>query len=246
MLILTTLLVTAFVVWAQHGILASKSSTAGIAYFFLPFYTLAATFICAGVSWALAYVVFFILETMRSADNRVTNLPLLLAAVFALTVSGWMSGRYLHQQRLARLAASPQTPAGELSRLQSRALRARNTRVLEKLADNPALADADLAELFKVMVSGGNFKVLGALADNPRLSAAELAQIYELVKNQTQVNGYETWRELARNRNTPPEILQALADMDVNYVRLCVGTNPSTPPATLAQLTADRDDRVRT
>ncbi|MDR1145168.1 MAG: hypothetical protein LBK71_03415 [Verrucomicrobiales bacterium] len=246
-LILTTLLVTGFVAWAQHNLLTSKSSTAAIAYIFLPFYTLEATAICAGVAGALVYVVFFAVEKIRRAEPQLTRLPLLAVAVFLLTVSGWVASRHLHQQRLVKLAASPQTPAGELSRLQSRALTVKNTRVLEQLAANPALADAALAELFKGMVSGNNFKVLGKLAANPRLSATELTRIYELVKNQTQINGYATWRELARNRNTPPEILQALAGMKKNnFVRLCVAENSSTPSATLAQLAVDHDDQVRT
>ena len=244
---LTTLLVTVFIVWAQYGIFTDKSSTAGIAFIFMPFYTLLATAILASAAWTLTYVVFFIIETICRTDRRVTNLLVTVIAALGLIFYGWLLGRHLNQQWRLSQAGSPQTSAEKLSRLQSQALKTNNTRVLQKLAANPDLSDADLRILFAAAVNDKNFDVLGALAANPRLPAADLARLYELTKDQPSYRGYDTWRGMADNRHTPPEILQELAGMENNsHVRLCVATNPSTPVATLIKLTADPGDLVRT
>ena len=45
-----------FMVWGYHSILTSRSSTAAIGFFFLPFYSAALAVIAFVVSWAVLYV----------------------------------------------------------------------------------------------------------------------------------------------------------------------------------------------
>ena len=51
--------------------------------------------------------------------------------------------------------------------------------------------------------------------------------------------------ELANDSNTPPKVLEQLANDESSIVRLPVAENPNTPPKILEQLANDKEWEVR-
>lgn len=69
-LIFSFLVTSGFMLWAYHATLTSKSSTAAIGFFLIPFYSLAIAVVGFLLSWACYYVVHFIIQRVEGTRKR--------------------------------------------------------------------------------------------------------------------------------------------------------------------------------
>jgi hypothetical protein len=259
---------------AVKGIFESGSSTAAIGFVLVPFFAIAAM-VFAGI-WGLA------LGCVASSLRRVQHYApaLLLAAwTFALAVpaaAGWEIWHGLALQDAVRPV--PDMTAGELDDAFAHSRFNRDRFFLGALALNPAaspslldgiaaLPDAELYEplgsLWNVM--GKNTKgiaVMRLVADHAHTRGDTLARLadgphadrlrHELAKNpNTPADVLKRWFDspdylvqwgLALNPKTPPAVLDRLARSPDRYARLNLTYNPATPDTVLERLARDPDE----
>jgi hypothetical protein len=204
-------------IWGYHAILTSRSSTAAIGFFFLPFFSAALAVIAFVVSWAILYVALFIFQRIQGTPVRFVSIMLLALAVVLLGLAGYVTQVKIARHRLLNEAASGYS-VGTLEAILTEGVSSQDFDVLANLAINPNTPANDLVRLYDFC--------------KPRIS---------------QLGGSESsiLLPLARNPNTPPDILTALANCRQSWIRNSVVKNPNTPISTLRQLSADQDELVK-
>lgn len=259
-----------------RAIFESSSSTAAIGLVFVPFLAIAAM-VFAGI-WGLA--LGCVASSLRRVQHYVPGL-LLTAWVFALAVpaaAGWEIWRGLALQDAVR--AVPHMAADELDEAFAHSRWNRDRFFLGALAQNPAASPALLEgiaalpdeALYETMgslwdVMGKNTKgaaVMQLVADHSHTRADTLARLadgthadrvrYELAKNpNTPPEVLQRWLNstdylvqwgLALNPQTPPDVMERLARSQDRYVRLNLTYNPATPQALLEWLARDPDQTL--
>lgn len=259
---------------AVKGIFESGSSTAAIGLVFVPFLAIAGM-VFAGI-WGLA--LGCVASSLRRVQHYAPGL-LLAAWIFALAVpaaAGWEVWRGLALQEAVR--AVPDMTSGELDDAFARSRWNRDRFFLGALALNPAASPALLdniamlpeAELYEPMgslwrVMGKNTKgiaVMRLVADHPHTRTDTLTRFadgphadrlrHELAKNpNTPEDVLKRWFDstdylvqwgLALNPRTPPAVMEKLAQGPDRYARLNLTYNPATPKAVLERLAQDSDE----
>ncbi len=217
-LICSFIITSGFMLWGYHAICTSRSSTAAIGFFFLPFYSLAVAVAGLLVSWSVLYVVRFVLERIRGIPVRFTSVVPLVLAIALLALTGHIVQTKVARHKLLNEAASG-TGANSLETILADGTASRDLEVLSKLAKNPNTPISDLVRLYDYC--------------KPNISKSNPSE-------------YPVLFALARNPQTPSDILVVLAVCRQSTIRYAVAINPSTPTRTLRQLTEDHDDSVRT
>jgi hypothetical protein len=256
------------------GIVASGSSAAAIGFIFVPFVAIAA--MLPSAVWGLALGCVWL--SLRGAQRYA---PAMLVAAWALALAGpavigWEVWRGLELERAVR----------EVRTLDARALEATLERspwnrdkfylgaiVLRKDA-GPALLDRiaalDDSELFEPMgslwdVMGENRKgiaVMRLLANHGNARGETLARLaagphadklrHELARNpNTPMDILKRWFDstdylvewgLALNPNTPPAVMERLSRSENLYTRMNLTYNAATPAPILQRLASDPDE----
>ena len=208
------------------------SSTAAIAFLFIPFYTV--PYMLAGTAGGLAVTLFLVgLEGRLSKDERriligdrkippvflafgCLGISLLLGLTLAITTRTAEA-----KQALLVEARSPQTSPSRQQDLFVQATNSCDVKVLAELAKNPQTPPSRLEEIYKYSQT---------LSDRGMVSRQPYRILYSL----------------ARNQNTPSWILVKLAGRSESSIRMAVGMNPNTPVEILGKLVTDQDNLVRT
>ena len=200
-------------------ILTSRSSTAGIGFLFLPFYSFAVAIIAYLVSWSLFCLArFFNSRREKTSDKLSIFLPVVVALLM-LSVTGFTAQKWIARNWLLNTAASTSIDAVELEAILERAISCHDLEVLSKLAKNPKTPTNDLIRIY----------------DSCKDRVAEFNPLE-----------YMVFFSLAQNPQTPSDTLAVLAECQQSTIRVMVGMNPDTPNETLYQLAKDKDDQVRT
>ena len=219
-------------IWRPLYVGGRVSSTAVIAFLFIPFY--AVPYMLAGTAGGLAVTLFLVeLEGRRSKDERRNligdrKIPPAFLALGCLGVS-----------LLLGLALAKATRIAE----------AKQALLVE--ARSQQTSPSRQQDLFVQATNSCDVKVLAELAKNPQTPARRLEEIYKYSQtlNERGVVSRQPYRilySLARNQNTPSWILMKLAERSESSIRLAAGTNPNTPVEILGKLVTDQDNLVRT
>lgn len=238
-LIVSAALTIVFDVWTTVAILNSSSSTAVIAFIFLPIYSVAAALLGFAAAWSLLTLV----EAARGrgpGPGRTEGIgaALLLAALTTAGAFAWWRHAWLAD------AASTQTPPARLTQIASQAFALSDLEVLERLAAKPALS-ADLAEALAHECQmdlppgkpGRCYSIFvglaGSAAADPEL-LAKLANFSDLTIRS----------RVAQNPRTPTAIAEVLANDSESMVRMWVAMHPGLSHETLERLARDADPMV--
>ena len=216
-LICTVIMTSGFVIWELHAISVSRSSTAAIGLFLLPFFSVAVAVVGFVVSWSILYVVRFVIQRLQRAPMRIASLLLMTLAIAVLAFTGYVVENKIARHRLLNEAVSGYNVDG-LEVILAEGVSSQDFEVLANLAKNPNTPANDLGRLYDFC--------------KPRIC---------------QLGGSESsiLLPLAGNPHTPPDTLTALATCRQSWIRNSVVRNPNTPISTLRQLTADQDELVR-
>lgn len=216
-LVCSLVLTSGFMTWGYHAILTSRSSTAAIGFFFLPFYSAALAITAFVVSWAVLYVGWFIFQRIQGTPVRLVSVALLVLAVALLGWAGYVTQVKITRHRLLNEAASGFN-VDRLEMILAEGVSSHDFDVLADLAKNPNTPANDLVRLYDFC--------------KPRIS---------------QLGGSESsiLLPLAQNPHTPPDTLTALAKCRQSWIRNSVGRNPNTSIGTLQKMTEDQDEFVR-
>ena len=217
-LVCSLVLTSGFMIWGYHAILTSRSSTAAIGFFFLPFYSAALAITAFVVSWAVLYVGWFIFQRIQGTPVRLVSVALLVLAVALLGWAGYVAQVKIARHRLLNEAASGFN-VDRLEMIVADGISSHDFDVLANLAKNPNTPANDLIRL----------------SDYCRPSIAEF--------NPPE---YSILFSLAQNSRTPSDILVILAGCHQSSIRFAVATNPNTPTPTLRKLAEDSDASVKT
>lgn len=233
------------------SILDSASSTAAVGFLLLPF--IAAIAMIVSAVWGLAAGCVYL--SLRGAQRYP---PGVLLAAWVLAVAGpatlgWETWRGLALERA--VAEVRQAHAAELPALMARSrfgtdrfflgaiVQRRDTGadVLDRIAalDDPALYEP-MGSLWDVM--GENRKgiaVMRFVANHPHTRPGTLARLADGPRADT------LRHELARNPNTPPDVLARYFDSTDPFVEWGLALNPRTPPAVLERLSRSADRYTR-
>jgi hypothetical protein len=218
-LICSLIITSSFIVWGDHAIITSRSSTAAIGYIFLPFYSIAVAVAGFLFSWSFLYLGRFVLERLGKISNRLTSIPPLVLALLILSLTGFIVQGWVARHKLLNATTSASTDAESLEKILAQAISSRDLEVMSKLAKNSNTSISDLLRIF----------------DSCKHNVADF--------NPPE---YIVYYSLAQNPQTPPDILVVLAKCQQSTIRLAVGMNPSTPTNTLFQLSNDKVSLVRT
>lgn len=107
---------------------------------------------------------------------------------------------------------------------------------------------SELQTVYEAAIARGAWDVLERLAMNPAVTPEMARHLYrEAVARERRLptHGYPVLVALARQKNTPPDVLVHLAAAGESTIRREVASNPRTPPATLVSLAKDDSDLVR-
>jgi hypothetical protein len=206
-----------FMLWGYHATLTSRSSTAAIGFFFLPFYSAALAVLAFVVSWAVLYLAWFTFQRIQRTPVRLVSVTLLVLAVALLGWAGYVAQVKIDRHRLLTEATSGFN-VDRLETILEEGVSSQDFEVLANLAKNPNTPANDLGRLYDFCKPG--ISQLGGSESSILLT-------------------------LARNPHTPPDTLTALASCRQSWIRNSVVRNPNTPISTLRQLTADQDELVR-
>ncbi len=227
-----------------YAIFRSGSSTAAIGFIFVPFISVLAMLPAA--VWGVALGCVWL--SLRGARRYLP--PVLIAAwVFALAVpavAAWEVWRGLELQSAVR--ATRGMTAGGLDAAFERSKWNRDRFFLGVLAQHPAAAGGLLDRiaalpdpaLYEPMgslwdVMGENRKgisVMRLVANHPNTRADTLARFAAGPWSD------QLRHELARNPNTPPEVLRRWYDSTDYLVEWGLALNPATPPAVMERLSS--------
>jgi hypothetical protein len=97
-------------------------------------------------------------------------------------------------------------------------------------------------------ISSRDIELLARLAKNKNMPCDDLARLYDFCKPSIGKIGRsesEILHELAKNPQTPPNILGLLADSEHSWMRSSVAANPNTSISTLRLLSEDKESFVR-
>lgn len=205
-------------IWMFHGITTSKSSTAAIGFFFLPFFALAAGNAAFLTSWAVLYVVRFAKERLGYLSSRTATWWLLIPAVLILVLAAYVAQHDVRRYRLLKAAAFE---------------------AVVPVSREDMLADA---------IAADDLDVLSRLAKNSSVPGDELLRIYEWSQTtfgKFKPFEYPIFSALARNRNTPSHLFGVLVKCPQSTIRLMAAQNPATPQDLLRRLADDPDQLVR-
>lgn len=261
-------------VLSVKGILGSASSTAAIGFLFVPFIAIAAMVPAAVWGLAAGCVWLSLRGTRRYA-------PGMLVAAWALAIAGpaavgWEVWRGIALERAVQEARSIDALA--LTEAFERSPWKRDKFFLGTLAQRPdaspalldriaALDDADLFEpmgslwdvmgenrkgiaVMRLVANHANARgeTLARLADGPRYDALR----HELARNpNTPMNVLQRWFDstdylvewgLALNPKTPSAVMERLAASTNRYARMNLTYNKATPAALLERLARDPDE----
>ncbi len=119
-------------------------------------------------------------------------------------------------------------------------------KLLFREIESPQTSQTHLSEIYAKAIKKGDTRILGKLAINPNLSIQMLEEIYASFR-QYPVNAkyYPIFVSLAKNKNTPVEILEELAKKPSGDVRRYVAGNPNTSGETLEMLADDKSYVVK-
>lgn len=225
-----------------HAILGSGSSTAAIGFIFVPFIAIVAMLPAA--MWGLALGCVWL--SLRGAQRYL--LPVLIAAwVFALAVpaaAGWEIWRGLGLQSAVR--ATRDMTAAQLDEAFLRSPWNRDRFFLGALAQHGA-AGPELLDRIAALPDPALYEPMGSLWDvmgenRKGVAVMRLVAHHASTRGDTLARlaagaGADTLRhELARNPNTPPEVLRRWFDSTDHLVEWGLALNPATPPAVMERL----------
>lgn len=208
------------------------SSTAVIAFLFIPFYTV--PYMLAGMAGGLAATLFLVeLECHRSKDERqiLVGGTKIRPVFLALGCLGFSLLLGLNLARTTRIAEAKQALLVEARSQQTTPSRQQ--------------------DLYAQATNSCDVNVLAELAKNSQTPVSRLEEIYEFSqtldeRGMVSRQPYPILFSLAQNHNTPGWILVKLAERSENSIRLATGTNPNTPVEILGKLMTDQDSLVRT
>ena len=225
-----------------HAILGSGSSTAAIGFIFVPFIAIAAMLPAA--MWGLALGCVWL--SLRGSQRYLR--PVLMAAwVFALAVpavAGWEIWRGLGLQSAVR--ATRDMTAAQLDDAYLRSPWNRDRFFLGALAQNKA-AGAELLDRIAALPDPALYEPMGSLWDVMGENRKGVA-VMRLVAHHSNTRGDTLGRlaagpgadqlrhELARNPNTPAEVLRRWFDSTDPLVEWGLALNPATPPGVMERL----------
>ncbi len=216
-LICSFVLTSGYMLRGYHAICTSRSSTAGIGLFFLPFESVVVAVAGFVVSWSVLYVAHFVIQRINGIRVGLTSVVFLALAIALLAWTGYVAHNKIVRHRLLNEAASG-TDVASLERILASSIVSHDNEVLYRLAKNPNTPIADLVRLYDYC--------------KPNIAKFSPPE-------------YPIFHALAHNPQTPPDILSVLAGCQSSSTRLAVVTNPSTPMTTLRQLAEGQDDFVR-
>ncbi len=208
------------------------SSTAVLAFLFIPFYTV--PYMIAGTAGGLAITLFLVaMEACFSKDDHCVFaggrrvLPVFLAF-------GCLGVSLLLGLTLAKGTRTAETKQALLLEARSR-------------QTNPSRQQ----DLYVQAMNSCDVKMLAELAKNSQTPVGRLEEMYQFCQSLNERGlvsrrPYDILFALARNRGTPSWILVKLAERSESSIRLAVGINPNTPVAILEKLMTDHDNLVRT
>jgi hypothetical protein len=193
----------------------SRSSTAAIAYLFLPLSSAVASIPSYGIGWCLGYFL-----TWRRSGIRRRRMQAFVALLVPLLVAGWIVkevwegndvAEHLHRIQIMN--------AADLDAVLNQPRLARNKFILGAIAENP---NATAATLHRIV-----------MADRPELDD-RMGSLFDVMGSNT--HGLAVMRLVARNPRTAPEDLERLAENKNEYVFGDVAMNPGLSEATLRRL----------
>jgi hypothetical protein len=224
------------------GILESTSSTAAIGFIFVPFIAIAV--MIPSAVWGLAAGCVYL--SLRGAQHYA---PAMLLAAWALTLAvpaaiGWEASRGLALERA--VAGTRLMDAHALEESFERSPWNRDKFYLGALVQRRD-ASAALLDRIAALDDPELFEPMGSLWDVMGNNRKGIA-VMRLVANHANVRGEALARlaagphadklrhELARNPNTPPDVLQRWYDSTDYLVEWGLALNPNTPPAVMERL----------
>jgi hypothetical protein len=224
------------------GILSSGSSTAAIGFIFVPFVAIAAMVPCA--VWGLAAGCVWL--SLRG-EQRYAPAMLVAAWVFALAgpaVIGWEVWQGLALERAVREVRA--LDARALDAALERSPRSRDKFYLGAIAGRkdagPAVLDRiasiDDPELYEPM--GSLWDVMGE--NRKGIAVMRLIAVHGNARGETLARlaaspqADKLRHELARNPNTPTDILKGWFDSSDYLIEWGLALNPKTPPAVMERL----------
>jgi hypothetical protein len=203
--------------WGYYSVCTSKSSTAALGLFSIPFYSPVIAVAGLLVSWSVVYVARFVVQRIRGLPVKLTSVIVFALAIALLVLTGYSVQNRVARHRLMNEAASGRN-ADSLETILVSGTLSRDWEVLSNLAENRNTPQNDLARLYDFC--------------KPNVTTFSPPE-------------YPVFHALAHNPRTPPDILAVLAGCRDSSTRLAVATNPSTPTRTLHQLAEGQDDLVR-
>ncbi len=220
------------------AIWTSTSSTASIAFLFLPMYSFAVALLSFAACGSL-------LTLLAKARGGSTGWKATLGAAVVLALLTSAGAIAWHRFRLLGAAASAQTPQARLSGIAEQAFAANDFEALERLAANPAL-DAELAR-----------RLTAHCKDE--LEGAQVAQCYsvfvglagssaatpELLSSLAKFPNSTIRSRVALNPRTPAATAESLANDPEESVRMWIARHPELSRETLERLATDADPSVR-
>ncbi len=209
---------------------------------FLPFDTAAIALASFIISWAIVYIIRFIIEQKGIVLKKITTKPMLYCAIITLCIVGIIGQNRLHRNYILKKAEFAQSVESE--KILAGAISSHDLEVLSKLAKNPNTPTSNLIRIYdscKFSVTDSNppeYRVFDPLSYNPK-TPAEILIALSRSKQSTVRSG------VARNPATSQEVLRRLSTDDDDNVRIQVAINPDTPTETLYALSTDRHNLVR-